>query len=380
MSSDDGKKFLIDPYLAWCEGEGLPLVEDFAVDLKTVDVLPWHRLGGGCRGAFIHLKGRGDFQAIHLIEIAKGSSTDIIRHLYDDIYYVLSGHGSAKVEPKAGLSFSFEFGPHSLFAPPLNSQHRFFNVSGSEPLRIVSTNNSPLWINLSHDERFVFGNPFEFEQRIGREAFFSGNGDFIEMSPGKHMWETNFVPDLSEFELPEWQSRGTGSSNIKFILADSVMHAHCSEMAVGTYKKGHRHGAGAHVFAVSGTGYTLMWYDGDKDFMRHEWEHGFVFAPADGMFHQHFNTSREPARYLACSLGSHRYPLTAAKVKRKRDPEADAKKGGLQIDYKDQDPRIHTLWLEEMKKTGVASKMGHIFDEVQGEGGPLRGRNENGSR
>lgn len=363
MSTDDGKKFLLDPYLTWCRQEGVPLVEEFAVDLKKVDTAPWRRLGKSCHGAFVHLNGRGDFQAIHLIELAPGASTEIIRHVYDDIYYVLSGHGSAKVEVASDTPYSFEFGPHALFAPPLNSAHRIFNASGSERLRIASTNNAPLWINLAHDDRFIFDNSFQFHGRTGNEAHYRGEGDFIAMSPGKHMWETNFVPDLAVFDLLAWQSRGAGSSNIKFIMADSVMHAHCSEMAVGTYKKAHRHGSGAHVYAVTGTGYTLMWYEGDKDFMRHEWKHGFVFAPPEGMFHQHFNTASEPARYLACSLGSHRYPLTAAKVKRKRDPEADVKKGGLQIDYCDQDPRIHRLWLAEMTKSGVPSRMGDIFDE-----------------
>jgi hypothetical protein len=29
------------------------------------------------------------------------------------------------------------------------------------------------------------------------------------------------------------------------------------------------------------------------------------------------------------------------------------KKGGNQIEYADQDPRIHALWLEEMAKNGI---------------------------
>ncbi len=365
MPGDDAKKFLLDPYVSWCEGEGLPIIEEFAVDLKTVEVEKWDRLGNGCRGAFVHLKGRGDFVAIHLIEIDPGVKTDWLHHVYDDVYYVLNGHGSTIVELRGGPTHSFEFGPHSLFAPPLNAPHRIFNGSGRETIRIASTNNAPIWINLAHDDKFIFDNPFAFEGRIGKDAHYTGDGDFIAMKPGKHMWETNFVSDLSVFELPEWHNRGAGSSNIKFILADSVMHAHCSEMAVGTYKKAHRHGPGAHVFAVTGAGYTLMWFEGDTDFERHEWAHGFVFAPPDGMFHQHFNTSAKPARYLACSLGSHRYPMTAAKVKRKTNPDANVKDGGLQIDYADQDPRIHRIWLEEMKKAGVPSGMGHIFDEDQ---------------
>ena len=37
--------------------------------------------------------------------------------------------------------------------------------------------------------------------------------------------------------------------------------------------------------------------------------------------------------------------------------------GGRQIEYEDQDPRIHRKFLEEIARTGVASKMGDLFDE-----------------
>ena len=37
--------------------------------------------------------------------------------------------------------------------------------------------------------------------------------------------------------------------------------------------------------------------------------------------------------------------------------------GGLQIDYEDQDPRIHAIWLRELARTGVPSGMGKYFDE-----------------
>jgi len=37
--------------------------------------------------------------------------------------------------------------------------------------------------------------------------------------------------------------------------------------------------------------------------------------------------------------------------------------GGRQLEYEDQDPRIHYKWLEELQTTGVPSEMGEIFDE-----------------
>ncbi len=358
-----GRRDLVDTYLDWMARQGIPIVEGVAVDLNAVETAPWSRLGGGARAAFVQLRGRGDFVGLQVIEIPPGSATDWARHLYDDIFFVLSGHGSTVIDAGSGQTHSFEWGPRALFAPPLNTPFRLFNVSGTESVRLVSANDLPFLLNVFRNEGFLFDNPFPFPDRIGRQGYFAGEGDFLPIKPGKHMWETNFVPDLGSLSLPEWEARGAGSRNIKIILADSSMHAHTSEMPVGSYKKGHRHGPGAHVFAVTGSGYTLMWNDGDKEFERHEWQHGFVFAPPEGMFHQHFNTGPEPARYLAISMGSHRYPVLGHKLKLKQAPDASVQEGGAQINYEDQDARIHEIWLRELAATGVASRMGKYFDE-----------------
>jgi mannose-6-phosphate isomerase-like protein (cupin superfamily)/uncharacterized RmlC-like cupin family protein len=360
--ADTGLRYLIDSYLDWSKAEGIPVVDAFAVDLTTMETKPWPRLGDGVRGAFVHLKGRGDFLGLQVIDIPPGGRTDLLHHLYDEVFHVLFGHGSTSVAIE-GKAIGFEWGERSLFAPPINAPFQLFNGSGRTTARLVSASNLPFMMNFFRNEQFLFHNPFPFRGRLAPDKHYTGDGEFLPIAPGKHMWETNFVPDLATFALPEWEARGAGSRNIKFILADSAMHAHTSEMPVGTYKKGHRHGAGAHVLAVTGSGYTLLWNEGDSDFERHEWKHGFVFAPPDGMFHQHFNTSPEPARYLAVSLGSHRYPVLARKVARKQEPEKSVKDGGLQIDYADQDPRIHALWLKELAKTGVPSRMGQYFDE-----------------
>ncbi|MBX9773723.1 MAG: hypothetical protein K2Y71_04845 [Xanthobacteraceae bacterium] len=354
---------MADTYRDWMARQGIPIVEAVAVDLNTVETAPWPRLGAGARAAFIRLRGRGDFVGLQVIELPPASATDWARHLYDDVFYVLSGHGSTVIDAGAGRTHSFEWGPRALFAPPLNTPYRLFNVSGTEPLRLVSANDLPFLLNVFRSEDFLFDNPFPFPQRMGRQGYFAGDGDFLPIKPGKHMWETNFVPDLASLTLPEWEARGAGSRNIKIILADSSMHSHTSEMPVGSYKKGHSHGPGAHVFAVTGSGYTLMWYEGDAEFERHEWQHGFVFAPPEGMLHQHFNTGPEPARYLAISMGSHRYPVLGHKLKLKQAPDASIQEGGAQINYEDQDPRIHEIWLRELAATGVASRMGKYFDE-----------------
>jgi hypothetical protein len=136
-------------------------------------------------------------------------------------------------------------------------------------------------------------------------------------------------------------------------------------MPVGTYKKAHRHAAGAHVLAVNGIGYTLLWHQDDGEFVRREWKRGFIYAPPEGMFHQHFNTGSKPARYLAFLFGSKRYPIIGERRANSETRRTDVslKEGGAQIDYSDQDPRIHAIWLKELRAAGVESRMAKYFDE-----------------
>ncbi|MAF48070.1 MAG: hypothetical protein QGH73_18575 [Rhodospirillales bacterium] len=362
MSGSQEAKFLFDPYMDWVENEGVPVTEDFGVDLLAVETGPWARLD--TNGAVVHLKGRGDFISIFIVDIPPGGKSSPQQHLYEEVIYVLSGHGSTSIETEDGAKHSFEWGPKSLFALPLNAKYQHFNASGREAARLASTNDLCLVLNLFHNQDFVFNNKARFPGRAGKSNYFSGEGDFIPKKPGRHMWETNFIPDLSRFELRAWSKRGAGSSNMKFILADGTMHAHSSEMPVGTYKKAHRHGADFHVYSVTGSGYSLFWYEGDADFERVDWRHGVVFAPPDGMYHQHYNTSNEPARYLAVALGSLRYPFTSEKMNLFAGVDVDVEDGGRQIEYADQDPRVHEIYLEELAKNGVESKMGDYVDET----------------
>ena len=354
-------RFLYDPYLAWVENEGVPVTEDFGIDLLKVPTAPWPRFG--VAGGVAHLKGRGDFISIFVLDIPPGGKTAPQQHLFEEVVYVLEGHGSTTVETNDGRKHSFEWGPMSLFALPLNAKYQHFNGSGRERARLSSTNSLGVTMNLYHNEDFIFSNSFRFPEREGKESFFSGEGDFIPKVPGRHMWETNFVPDLGKFKLEAWAKRGAGGSNMMFCLADGTMHAHISEMPVGTYKKGHRHGADFHVFCVTGTGYSLLWYDLDKDMVRVDWKHGVVFAPPDGMFHQHFNTSPVPARYLAIAFGGLRYPVTAAKRAIFMGMDVSVNEGGAQIEYEDQDHRIHQMYLDDLRKHGAQSKMGQFIDE-----------------
>jgi quercetin dioxygenase-like cupin family protein len=358
-------KFLIDPYLEWTKGEGIPIVEDFGVDLLEVETKPWARMEAN--GAIVHAKGRGDYLNVVVCEIPPGGAISPQRHLFEEVVYVLEGNGSTVIEGPRGERHSFEWGPHSLFALPLNARYRHYNGSGSTAARLASVTNLPMMLNAFHNERFIFENDFEFAERMGEEDHFRGEGNLVPIRPGKDMWETNFVPDLSSFnQLREWKARGGGGSHIKFILADGTMHAHISEMPVGIYKKGHRHSADYHIFPVVGHGYSLLWYEGDEEWERIDWEHGWVFAPGDQQYHQHFNTSGEPARYLAVAFGNVRYPFSEAKRKGFLGADVGVKEGGGQIDYEDEDPRIRRIFEKELAKNGVESRMEEMLAGARG--------------
>ena len=354
-------KLLLDPYIAWTEKEGVPVTEDFGVDLLKCPTAHWPRFG--VEGGIVNLKGRGDFVSIFVLDLKPGAQT-APQNIFSRKWSTCC---PATAQPpwrsSDGRKHSFEWGPKSLFALPLNARYQHFNASGQEHARLASTNNFCMMLNLFHNEAFVFNNPYEFPERQGSQKSFSGEGDFIPVRPGRNMWETNFVPDLAAFELKEWKARGAGGSNMMFVLADGTMHAHISQMPVGTYKKGHRHGPDFHVFAVTGQGYSLLWYDVAKDLVRIDWQHGVVFAPPDQMFHQHFNTSPDPARYLAVAFGGLRYPFTASKKHVFMGMDVNVQDGGCQIEYEDQDRRIHEIFLKELAKTGAKSKMSQFIDE-----------------
>lgn len=358
--------YLVDPYKDWTEGEGIPIHLDFGHDLLALETGPWERYGAN--GCFAHTRGMGDFMSNYVLEIEARKNTEVVRHLYEAFFFVLAGHGSTVVWLPDGTQRTFEFGPKALFAIPLNCKYQIFNGSSSEPVRLSVTNDAPLTINLYHNLDFVFANDFDFHDRVSDPKYFSGDGQHNVYNKSsvkvQNVWETNFVHDLTSFKLYEFEGRGKGSMNVNFILAEGTMHSHVSQMPVGRYKKGHRHAAGTHVHAVDGSGYSLLWYEGDEEFVELPWRHGIMYTPPFWMYHQHFNTGDTPARYVACSLGSRRYPFIAL---RRRSAEGagavSVSKGGRQIEYEEQDPRVHRKFLEELAKTGVPSEMGDLFDE-----------------
>jgi mannose-6-phosphate isomerase-like protein (cupin superfamily) len=343
----------VDTYGSWQEAQKIPVIKGFFVeDIKTVELAPWDLKGG--LGAFVVLDGTGGVNDAYICEIPPGGKLKPQKHLYEEMVYVAEGRGATTVWQKDGKRHTFEWGPGSLFAIPLNAWYQHFNGSGSEPARYFAVTNCCYMMNLFHNLDFIFGDDFAFRDRFDpdEDDYFSGKGKIY----GRFFMSTNFVSDTHTVALKDYSERGKGSTNMKFDLAGQTMASHISEFPVGTYKKGHRHGPGAHVIILSGQGYSILWPEGAKR-RRVDWRPGSVVVPPNQWFHQHFNSGAAPARYLALRWGSWRF-----RFMRMTDGDGSTytsvKLGGGQIEFEDEDPDIHREFEATIAKAGAACRMG----------------------
>ena len=355
------QKLYRSAYRDWVAEEKIPVAEGFCVDLRAAETADWPRFG--VKGSIVNVAGRGDYLDMWLLELGPGEVTIPQHHIFDIVCYVISGHGNTTIEGVGGAR-SFEWGPKSAFAVPLNGTYQFFNASGSEPARVAMVTSFPIMINLFYDLDFLFGSPHQFSNRFGNIEDFNGVGHTLEHPDprAKSIWTTNFVPDLGVFDkLSANELRGKASKTTTFDMANNSFNEHMSEIPVGSYKKAHRHPGGTHIFPVTGRGYSLLWYKGDTERTRVDWEHGYTYAPPEDMYHQHFNVSPDPARYFAIKFGSFRREFNE-RITRYRVASADASLGNnayskeqeIQIEYEDEDPAIKQMYLDELAKVGIA--------------------------
>jgi hypothetical protein len=175
------------------------------------------------------------------------------------------------------------------------------------------------------------------------------------------------VPNVRTLPLRDYSARGKGGSNIKFNLAEQTMGAHISQFPVGTYKKCHRHGPGAHVIILSGQGYSILWPQG-KEPMRIDWKPGSVVVPPDQWFHQHFNSGNEPARYLALRWNNWRFK--SIMWGNERSTFTSVKDGGWQVDFEDEEPAIHRDFLAALEKSGAECQMCDYYPQCPKKAAP----------
>lgn len=350
-AANEGGGYRSTAYKRWQESEGVAVVGGFHIpDLSTVPLTYWKRMGA--LAAFLDLEGTEEWNGAYICEVPPGESTLRQCHLFEVLIYVLRGNGITSVRnADEHADRTFEWGPGSVFALPPNVRYRHFNTSGSASARFLAVTSAPLVMNLFHNDEFVFDNDFVFRDRYdGEDGHFSGQGT----RSADRLWETNFVPDVLNFSLEPYPERGASGTNIRLDIGAGTLTAHISEFPVGTYKKSHRHGPGAHVIILSGQGYSLMWPSGaEKE--QFDWQAGSLVVPPGMWFHQHFNTGPEPARYLAIRWGSQRFPLFSKRY----GTNKSLKLGGDQIEYEDEDRDVAERFAAALKANDVENKMAH---------------------
>ncbi len=332
------------PYDLWQDSQGIPIVRGHCVeDLRTLPLAAWQLMG--TLGCFINLVGSGRTCGAYVCEMPPRGETQPQRYLFEQLIYVVKGSGATSVWNEGTKKQTFEWQEGSLFAPPLNAWHQHFNVQGSETTRFVALTDAPQMINRFRNVDFIFGNDFSFKDRFnGEEGYYNGKGREIATH---RTWESNLIADVRDFSLKDRSLRGQGATGIRLHLAANTMSAHLEQYPSGTYPRGHRHGPGAHIVILSGEGYSFLWEQGQPR-VRINWCPGSLFVPPANWFHQHFNPGREPVRYLALKPWGFTY-----KVEDLSKTDQDIKSGGTQIEYKDQDPEIHAIFLSECKERGT---------------------------
>ena len=355
VSDDLAKKFKTEkdsPYVRWVADEGLDIIAaHYVEDLKTVELKPWARRGG--RGVFINHEASRTSNDCYVAEIPAGGALEPQRQLFEEMILVLSGHGSTSVWNDAGKKVTFEWGPGSIFAIPLNTVHQHFNGSGTEVARFVSSTNAPPIINMYDDPEFVFNTSYDFPSRFNGEPDYFDNKD----EQDGLLLKTNFVWDSVSLPLIAAKERGAGGGHIRFTMARGSMNSHISQFPTATYKKGHRHGPGAHVIILSGEGYSLMWPEGEEP-KRYEWKAGSMIVPPNMWYHQHFNTGSEPARYLA-------FKHEVVSIRNAQGvPKAwiSQRIGGDQIDYADESSLVRDTFSKALAENGLTPQMDAAYE------------------
>jgi len=355
VSDDLAKKFKTEkdsPYVRWVADEGLDIIAaHYVEDLKTVELKPWARRGG--RGVFINHEASRTSNDCYVAEIPAGGALEPQRQLFEEMILVLSGHGSTSVWNDAGKKVTFEWGPGSIFAIPLNTVHQHFNGSGTEVARFVSSTNAPPIINMYDDPAFVFNTSYDFPSRFNGEPDYFDNKD----EQDGLLLKTNFVWDSVSLPLIAAKERGAGGGHIRFTMARGSMNSHISQFPTATYKKGHRHGPGAHVIILSGEGYSLMWPEGEEP-KRYEWKAGSMIVPPNMWYHQHFNTGSEPARYLA-------FKHEVVSIRNAQGvPKAwiSQRIGGDQIDYADESSLVRDTFSKALAENGLTPQMDAAYE------------------
>ena len=364
------------PYQLWRESQGLDSVTGFFIqNIFTHPVKPWAARGGS--GVFINLDGAQGFNDSYIYELAPGESSAVIKHVYDELIFVLSGRGATTIWNDESKKQSFEWGRGSYFALPPNASHQFHNASGIEPCRFYAMTAAPRVIDTFKDLGFVFDNPYRFKD------IFDDEPGYFSQTEWTKGWQTNYIADVyalapkrrasaeevaAKARAARAEGRGWKSVGRFLVAGEESQRNYSATMLKGTVRAGiafgsqpgthpppHRHGPGIHVTVLDGHGYTLLQSPAMDQTVRVDWQPGTVFVPPEGWWHAHYNTGPEPWDWLRIGWGSEKPKPGGGTYDYSRTPQ----EGGDQISFDDMDPAVHLEFEEELKRKGTPCLMLH---------------------
>lgn len=342
-----------EEYRAFQEREGLPVHTGLGVDdVRTLAVEDWDRTGG--KGAFVNLLGMEGMCDIHVHEIPPGESLESQRHLFEALVFVVEGAGVTTIGSDDDQQRTFEWSDGSLFYLPRNTEYVHSNVDSTAEARLLAVTPLPLLYTLLQDDAPIWEHDAYDQWALlgSNEGFYGSDAQLLEgTTDSRTYWDANFVPDATTFDqLDSWPERGGGGQTVHFPFRDTSMYAHISEFQPGQYKKAHRHHPGANVLILVGEGYSLLWEENDDERRRIDWGPYALFTPPMMWFHQHFNTSEGPARYLAMhapQLG----------IRGGDNAAIEALNPTNQIEYSEEDPEIREQFERELAAEGLEFQM-----------------------
>ena len=345
--------FVHSSYQRFIQEEDVPVYEGSALpNLGNLPLGDWKRRGG--KAAYTRM-GDQETNGLQIIEIPPGGELRPEHHVYDAVMYVMSGHGATTIWQEGEPKHTVEWHEGSLLAIPLNAWHQEFNNSGQEPARILFGTNMPHVMNFYNNLDFIFKNPVPF---LDRYSYETENYFDFKKHWGLRVFETNFVADCRQFNLDAYPERGNRIAIMRFSMASANLGFHVMSVNEGTYATAHRHGAGAHVIVIEGTGYELLYMPGDeKNRQKVDASAYAVVAPRHAEFHHHFNSGKGEYKMLAFRGHGLRYGEG-----RRYDPahttqSADPNQLTFMIPFEKEDPAIREEYYRELEKNGVEARL-----------------------
>ena len=222
---------------------------------------------------------------LSLVEIPPGGQIPPSRHLSEEIIYIVSGEGYTEmwVRPDEKPR-RYEWSTGDALSPSLNAWHQHVNSSSDTPARYVSMRSTPLSRNLFHDEEFLTGSEYVFEERwqigITQQAQYKGTGT-MDLMAG------HYIPDLPGRTL----QAARGSFGITTRPNGDFAGNRIMQLLVREYQNdgllpldGHTHPWEVVYFVLEGEGATLLKKDNEPARIVN-WEKGDMYIVEANEYH-----------------------------------------------------------------------------------------------